>query len=92
MRYANDFKRLWFDLVLLVGLLAFLGFDFYEHFPTPIAVICVKALNISIAVIHATITRRLLFQKVDWEGGINAKVLVSCIFYALFIFGYSIGS
>lgn len=85
-------KRLSFDLILFSILLTILATHSYEYFSVPIANIIQKATNVSNAVLHATVTRRLLFNKVDWEGAINAKVLAAVVLYAMFIFAYAIGS
>lgn len=85
-------KRLSFDLILFSILITFLATQSYEYVSVPIANLIQKATNISNAILHATITRKLLFTKVDWDGPINAKVLAVVVLYAMFIFAYAIGS
>lgn len=85
-------KRIFLDLVIAVCLMVLYGFKLYEYLPAPLQLIGVKALLVSLAFIHAHITRKLAFPTIDWDKeGINGKVILAIALYVAFIYAYSQG-
>ncbi len=92
MQVVKELKRLSMDLVVIILLLLLYITRFYEHLPAPVQLISVKALLVSMGFMHAHITRKLAFPQVDWaEEGLNAKVLLVIVLYAVFIYAYAQG-
>lgn len=105
--FAEQVKRLSFDLLLFVVLVT-IGLFMFEAkvdpstgttvfvsrwgVPPLIDLIMLKALLITCGVIHAHITRKLLFPKVDWSNGtMTPDKIAALLFYAVIIFGYARG-
>jgi len=84
--------RLLPDLVIALVLLILYLTRFYEYFPAPVQLVSLKALLVSMAFIHATITRKIFFPSVDWNTeGLNAKTVIIIVIYAMYIYAYSRG-
>lgn len=84
-------KRISFDLLWIVVLLPLFYFKVYELVPNPLQLIFLKALIISIAIIHAHIAGKLIFGTVDWKGELRVHHLVRIVLYAIIPIAYSIG-
>lgn len=85
-------KRIVLDLTIALFLLLLYLTRFYEYLPAPVQLISVKVLLVSMGFIHAHITRKLAFPKVQWEEErLNAKTLLVITLYAVFIYAYAQG-
>jgi len=85
-------RRLLPDLTLALVLFILYLTKFYEHLPAPVQLVFLKALLVSMAFVHATITRKVFFPSVDWNTeGINAKTVIIIVIYAMYIYAYSSG-
>jgi hypothetical protein len=87
-------SRIWFDVLILMGILWLL---LYGPFDISGAVylsnvILPKVILLSLATVHAHITRKLLFPYIyfDKETSWSNNLMVIAI-YVMFIFGYSRG-
>jgi len=85
-------RRLLPDLILALVLLILYLTKFYEYLPAPVQLVSLKTLLVSMAFVHATITRKVFFPSVDWNSeGLNAKTVAIIVIYAMFIYAYSSG-
>ncbi len=85
-------KRIGLDLAVALVLLVLYGLQIYQYLPAPLQLVGVKALLVSLAFVHAHITRKLAFPSIDWEKeGVNAKTLLVIALYISFIYAYSQG-
>ena len=91
----EELKRVLFDVVVAGVLMVILYFHIqFDLFPQAFSFIIFKAILVSLAVVHAHITRKLFFGSANWDddskGGVYKKVLIIAI-YVMFIYAYSIG-
>lgn len=84
-------RRIAFDLVLVLGLVLLFYFRVYEFVPAALQVIALKALIVSIAIMHAHIVGKLLFGKVDWGGEFRIHHAARVVLYAFVLIAYSMG-
>lgn len=84
-------RRIAFDLVLVLGLVLLFYFGVYEFVPAALQVIALKALIVSMAIMHAHIVGKLLFGKVDWGGEFRIHHAVRVVLYAFVLIAYSMG-
>lgn len=84
-------RRIAFDLVLVLGLVLLFYFRVYELVPPALQVIALKALIVSMAIMHAHIVGKLLFGKVDWGGELRVHHIVRMVLYAFVLIAYSMG-
>lgn len=88
----SQIKRIIWDLAVLFFMMIMILFKVYEYFPPVFGDIMVKAIYVSIGFIHAHITRKLAFPKVDWNDSVftPTKILVISL-YVIIIFAYARG-
>ena len=84
-------RRIAFDLVLVLGLVLLFYFRVYEFVPAALQVIALKALIVSMAIMHAHIVGKLLFGKVDWGGEFRIHHTARVVLYAFVLIAYSMG-
>lgn len=88
----RQIKRIAWDLVIAFTLLFVYTFQLYDFLPLPLQLLSVKILLVSLGFIHAHITRKIAFPRVNWEGEkINAKNLLIMLLYCTFIIAYAFG-
>ena len=85
-------KRIAFDLVIVFSILLLYLSRFYEYLPSPVQLVSIKVLLVSLGFMHAHITRKIAFPSVDWNyEGINAKTILVIALYITFIYAYASG-
>ncbi|MGC8869622.1 MAG: hypothetical protein ACP5PT_00830 [Brevinematia bacterium] len=85
-------KRILIDVIIVLIILLIYITKVYELFPNPLQLLSLKVILVSAGFMHAHITRKIAFGKVDWDKeGINAKSLLVIVLYAVFIYAYSQG-
>jgi hypothetical protein len=86
----QQLNRLKIDLLISIILISIYMTGFYNYLPAPIQLLSIKILIVSIALIHAHMSRKLLLPSVDWnKEGLNAKTVLVIALYIAFIFAYS---
>jgi len=86
----GQIKRIIFDFIIFVVLIALYASQFYVNLSSATQLIFIKVLLVSMGFLHAHITRKLAFPKVDWQTeGINAKTLLVISLYVIFIYAYA---
>jgi hypothetical protein len=86
----QQLNRLKIDLLISTALILIYTTGFYNYLPAPVQLLSIKVLIVSIALIHAHISRKLLLPSVDWNNeGLNAKTILVIALYVIFIFAYS---
>lgn len=86
-------KRVLPDSVILAVLVAVLLTGFYQFLPAPMQVLISKVLLVSAGFVHAHITRKIAFPKVDWndpDDDVMKKLLIIAL-YVIFIYAYAQG-
>lgn len=85
-------NRLWFDILLFAILLTLYLTKFYEALPPPVQLVSIKVLLVSAGFLHATVTRKLAFPKVDWQNEkFTPKNVLVIVLYIIIIYAYSQG-
>ena len=79
----DSIKRLGFDVVGIAILFSLFMFNGYEVLPAPLQLVALKAILVSAGILHAHITRKLLFPKINWESDFSQGKLYAVI--ALYI-------
>jgi len=87
----DNFKRIWFDLLLGILVTVFFVSGFYENFAPPIQLICLKIVLVSMGFLHAHVIGKLCFPKVYWKNDFHPTHLVRILLYVVVIYAYSQG-
>jgi len=91
-KFVYESKRVVTDVIIAVLIVLVYLSNFYQNFPAPLQLVSIKILLVSMGFIHAHVTRKLAFPKINWnEEGINAKSILVTALYIIFIYAYSIG-
>lgn len=83
-------KRVWFDVILflVIGLVLLFASNMPNH---GIELFLYKGLLVSAGVLHATITRKVLFPYIDFETCDTYHSVFITVLYAVTIYAYSVG-
>ncbi len=91
--FTGQIARILPDIWILGVIIGALMFGFYKFLPAPLQVLLSKVLLVSTGFLHAHITRKIAFPKVDWDDptdNIMKKLLVIAL-YVIFIYAYAQG-
>lgn len=92
MKIFDQLKRVVWDIFVLVFMFILIFFRVYDYFPPVFGDIMVKAIYVSIGFIHAHITRKLAFPKIDWnDDKITPSKIIVISLYVIIIFAYARG-
>ena len=100
MKTLSVIKELWFEFLLsllIIGglLVSFKAGWLNEGGPLPpfLQLIMLKASLVSLALIHASIARRVILERLDWtEEDRKFKRVLSVILYVAIIYAYAQGA
>ncbi len=85
-------QRIGLDTVLTIAVVAIFLAGGAAFLPAPLGLICLKILMVAMGFVHAHLTGKLAFPKVDWEAeGQTAVKAVRIALYVVMIYGYSTG-
>lgn len=86
-------KRIIIDILLFIGLLILFSMRIYEYVPAPLQLVALKAMQVSIGVIHAHVVRKLIIPvKIDWKAkGLEAGHYAAITFYIVIPLCYAFG-
>lgn len=88
----EEFKRLWFVMVLTVILLSVFISGVYENFPPVIQLVLSKLLLVTAGVIVAHVLRKFLFPPIEWNNDKNWQLTVAVVaFYMIIIYCFAMG-
>ena len=87
----ENFKRVWFDVVLGVLFTGLFLSGFYENFSPPIQLISLKLVLVSMGFLHSHILGKLCFPRVDWEADFVPAHFARILLYVTVIYAYSQG-
>ncbi|MEM4385371.1 MAG: hypothetical protein QXD03_02350 [Candidatus Anstonellales archaeon] len=88
----NQIKRVIWDFIVLMIMILMIYFRVYEYLPPVFGDMMVKAIYVSMGFLHAHITRKLAFPKVDWdESKITPVKILIISLYVIIIFAYARG-
>ena len=97
MEFLRKFKRVGFDALTLLAITLFMIFVPTKFLPVEatfglVSIAVTKFILVSAAIIHAHITRKLLFPYINFskEPDLSNKVMVIAI-YVVIIFGWTRG-
>lgn len=88
----TQIRRILWDIIVFSIMVLLISFRVYEYLPPVFGDIMVKAIYVSMGFIHAHITRKLAFPKVDWnDDSITANKILIISLYIIIIFAYARG-
>ncbi len=87
----NETKRIIFDLLIAALLVFVYTTGFYEELSSPLQLVSLKILLVSMGFIHAHITRKLVFKKVNWNGDWTPQKIIVIGLYIVIIYAYAQG-
>jgi len=92
MNFIENFKRVWVDVVALFTVALLMIFLPVEAKAGLVSLFITKFILVSAAIIHAHITRKLLFPYINFsqEKEISNNVMV-IVWYVIIIFAWSRG-
>jgi len=92
MNFIENFKRVWVDFVALFTVALLMIFLPVEAKAGLVSLFITKFILVSAAIIHAHITRKLLFSYINFsqEKEISNNVMV-IVWYVIIIFAWSRG-
>ena len=92
MNFIENFKRVWVDVVALFTVALLMIFLPVEAKAGLVSLFITKFILVSAAIIHAHITRKLLFSYINFsqEKEISNNVMV-IVWYVIIIFAWSRG-
>lgn len=91
-KVKKEFKRLWFAVIVSLGLLFVFLSGLYEILPPIIQLVLSKTLLVTVGVVVAHILRKFLFEKVDWGNDNNWQHTTMVIaFYIIIIYCFAMG-
>lgn len=86
-------KRVFIEILILIGLLVLFAIKVYEFVPAPLQLVALKAMEVSMGLLHAHLARKFLIPvKADWEAQKMEVVhYVAIAFYIAVPYFYAIG-
>jgi len=85
-------KRVSLDIIMVLVTLGLLLLHSYIVLPAVLQLLVFKALLVSAGILHAHLTRKLIFPKLDWKAEkLTAGHIVSIVFYIVIVYAYAIG-
>ncbi|MCK9439438.1 hypothetical protein M0Q39_05260 [Patescibacteria group bacterium] len=97
MKLLSNLKRISLDIIAVISIVLLVVFIPYNLFPIEaklglLSIFITKFILVSAAVIHAHITRKLLFPYIDFKQETNLSNNIMIItWYAMIIFAFSRG-
>lgn len=89
MNITNNIKRIGLDLIITVILAIMFLTNFHEKLPTSMQLVTYKMMLISLGLVHAHISRKLIFGTINWQEPFNIRQLVAGFMYIVFAWLYS---
>jgi len=89
MNIKSNIKRIGLDMIIVIILAIMFLTNFHEKLPTSMQLVTYKIMLISLGLVHAHISRKLIFGKINWQEPFNVKQLVSGLMYIVFAWLYS---
>lgn len=85
----NNIRRIGLDMIITIILTILFLTNFHEKLPTSMQLVAYKMMLISLGLVHAHISRKLIFGKIDWQEKFNVKQLIAGLMYIVFAWLYS---
>lgn len=85
----NNIKRIGLDIIIATVLAIMFLTNFHEKLPTSMQLVTYKMMLISLGLVHAHISRKLIFGKIDWQDRINMRQIVAGLMYLVFAWLYA---
>lgn len=89
MNITSNIKRIGLDMVIAIILAIMFLTNFHEKLPTSMQLVTYKMMLISLGLVHAHISRKLIFGKINWQESINVKQIIAGLMYIVFAWLYS---
>lgn len=89
MNITSNIKRIGLDMVIAIILAVIFLTNFHEKLPTSMQLVTYKMMLISLGLVHAHISRKLIFGKINWQESINVKQIIAGLMYIVFAWLYS---
>lgn len=87
----GNIKRIGSEFILSILILGVFLSGAYLLLPSPIQLVVVKVLLVSVGVLHAHLAGKLLFPTVDWKGEFRPAHFVRMVLYAIIPLCYAFG-
>lgn len=87
----ENLKRILVELILFIILLLLFLTGYALDLPATAQWLLSKVICVNLGFLHAHIVRKLAFPKIDWQGEINAGVILTVSLYCVFILAYAVG-
>jgi len=84
-------KRIIIDLCIFTAIVLLLVFKEYLIFAAPLQLVLLKMLLVSAGILHAHITRKILFPRVNWTNEFKPNTIVAISFYIVVPLCYAFG-
>ena len=91
MELKENLKRISTELFLFGVLILLFFTGLALNLPPTAQWVLSKVICVNMGFLHAHIMRKLAFPKIDWQGGLNAGVLLVVSLYCIFVLAYAIG-
>lgn len=91
MELKENLRRISTELLLFGVLILLFLTGLALNLPATAQWIASKVICVNMGFLHAHIVRKLAFPKIDWQGGVNAGVLLAIALYCVFILAYAVG-
>lgn len=85
----NNIRRIGLDMIIAILLAIMFLTNFHEKLPTSMQLVTYKMMLISLGLVHAHISRKLIFGKIDWNEKFNVRQLVAGLMYLIFAWLYA---
>lgn len=96
-KFIKQLKRVGVDVFALLTILLLLIFVPFDFFPVEakmgiLSIVITKFILVSAAVVHAHVTRKLLFPYIDFSAETNlTNNIMIIVIYVMIIFGWTRG-
>ena len=88
----KEFKRLWFAVIVSLGLLFMFLNGLYEVLPPIIQLVLSKMLLVTVGTVVAHALRKFLFDPIEWNNDENWQHTMMVIaFYIIIIYCFAMG-